>query len=367
MSDWKKINNEIIEEYNDKDANFTGYIGAILAKWLLDINLIEEKWIRKGRKESIDILVPTEDIKNTLNEKDNIYYLPCKLPMIIRPKPYYRINLSNNQTKEYLGGYLLNDIEYTEEIIKQKWNNEKKTVISDKNVIYSLVNNISSVGYKINIDVLDFINKYRVIYTLIETDKNNFDHLLAKPKLNESEFIELENYLSKRLQDKNILGIAKAYSHVHEFFLPVRLDFRGRLNCTTEYLNYQSSGLAKSLLLFSKPEKIYKIDTPAIYFLKCYGANCYGNKLDKKSWNERANWVDDNLDDILNFRNGKLRNQSENKLMFIAFCFEYNRFLDCLDNVNTTYFETYLPVRLDATCNGYQHIALLSLDTNLAR
>ena len=367
MSDWKKINNKIIKEYDDKDANFTCSLGAILVKWLLDVNLIEEKWIRKGRKESINILVPTEDLLNSLNNKDNTYYLPHKLPMVVRPKPYYRIKLSNGHIKEHLGGYLLNDVAYTDEIIKQKWNNKKDTEIRDENVIYDLVNNINCVGFKVNTDVLNFINTYRYIYDLIDTDKDNFNNLLAKPKLNESEYIKLESYLSKKVQDKNILGIAKAYSNLHEFFLPVRLDFRGRLNCISEYLNYQSSELAKALLLFSKPEKIYKTDISAIYFLKSYGANCFGNKLDKKSWNERAKWVDDNIDDIINFKNGKLIKQSENKLMFIAFCFEYNRLLDSFDNVNTTYFETYLPIRLDATCNGYQHIALLSLDTNLAR
>ena len=369
MSDWKKINNEIIEEYDDKDANFTCSLGAILAKWLLDVNLIEEKWIRKSRKESINVLVPTEDLLNSLNNnnKDNTYYLPYKLPMIVKPKPYYRIKLSNGHIKEHLGGYLLNDLAYTDEIIKQKWNNKRNTEIRDENVIYDLVNNINSVGFKINTDVIDFINTYRYIYDLIDTDKDNFNNLLAKPKLNESEYIKLESYLSKKMQDKNILGIAKAYSHLHEFFLPVRLDFRGRLNCISEYLNYQSSELAKALLLFSKPEKIYKTDISAIHFLKSYGANCFGNKLDKKSWNERAKWVDDNINDIINFNNGKLIKQSENKLMFIAFCFEYNRLLDSFDNVNTTYFETYLPIRLDATCNGYQHIALLSLDINLAQ
>ena len=367
MSDWKKINNDIFEEFNDKDANFTCSLGALIIKWLIDVNLIEEKWTRKGRKESVNILVPTEDLSSTLNNKDTSLYIPSKLPMIIRPKPYYRIKLPNGEFKEYLGGYLKNNIEYIERIIKQKWNIKINTEIAEDNVIYKLVNNINSVGFKINIDVLNFINTYRYEYDLIDSDKENYENLLAKPKLNESEYILLESFLSKKVQDNNILGIAKTYSHIHEFYLPVRLDFRGRLNCTSEYLNYQGNELAKALLLFSKPEKIYKTDKIAIYFLKSYGANCFGNKLDKKSWNERVKWVDDNIDDIMNFYNGKLIKQAENKLMFIAFCFEYNRLLDSFDNVNTTYFDTYLPIRLDATCNGYQHIALLSLDTNLGR
>jgi DNA-directed RNA polymerase len=61
------------------------------------------------------------------------------------------------------------------------------------------------------------------------------------------------------------------------------MDFRGRVNCISQYLNYQSTELAKALLLFSKGERIMKNDRNAISFFKAYGANCYGNKLDKKS------------------------------------------------------------------------------------
>lgn len=62
----------------------------------------------------------------------------------------------------------------------------------------------------------------------------------------------------------------------------VRLDYRGRLYCVVEYLNYQSIELAKALLLFSNGEKIYLNDDFAIKYLKIYGANCFGNKLEKK-------------------------------------------------------------------------------------
>jgi len=63
------------------------------------------------------------------------------------------------------------------------------------------------------------------------------------------------------------------------------LDFRGRLNCVVEYLNYQSNSLAKSLLLFNKGEKINKSDHKALDYLKIYGATCFG--LSKESIEER--------------------------------------------------------------------------------
>jgi DNA-directed RNA polymerase len=116
---------------------------------------------------------------------------------------------------------------------------------------------VNSVGFKVNKNVLDFISVYGFKYDLI-INSNYIHPLLEKKKLTKVEYIELSSFLSKRELQENIIGVAEVYSNLHEFFLPVRLDFTGRLYCISEYLHYQSSELAKSLLLFSKPEKIFK-------------------------------------------------------------------------------------------------------------
>ena len=69
--------------------------------------------------------------------------------------------------------------------------------------------------------------------------------------------------------------------------------------------------MAKSLLLFSKPEIIRKNDQQAIDYLKLYGATCFG--LDKKSANERLEWVDSNIKDIIDFENGVLVQKAKEK------------------------------------------------------
>jgi DNA-directed RNA polymerase len=145
-----------------------------------------------------------------------------------------------------------------------------------------LVNNINSVGFKVNKEVLDFISIYSSRYNLI-INSNYIHPLSVKTKLTKDEYKELSSFLSKKDLQNNILAIADIYSHKHEFFLPTKLDFRGRLYCVSEYLSYQSTELAKALLVFSKGEKLYKYDKEAISYLKAYGANCYGNKLDKMS------------------------------------------------------------------------------------
>lgn len=102
----------------------------------------------------------------------------------------------------------------------------------------------------------------------------------------------------------------------------------------------------------------------SIKYLKIFGANCFG--LNKKSFLDRINWIDNNKENIINFRNGELITQAENKLLFIAFCFEYLKYIEALNNKDS-YFISHLPIQLDATGNGFQHLSLLLADNYLAR
>jgi len=44
---------------------------------------------------------------------------------------------------------------------------------------------------------------------------------------------------------------------------------------------------------------------------------------------------------------------------------EYSRYIKFLENEEIYEFHTYLPIQLDATCNGFQHLAMLSNETIL--
>ena len=134
-----------------------------------------------------------------------------------------------------------------------------------------------------------------------------------------------------------------------------------------KYLNYQSNKLAKLLLLFRKPKKIKRTEIKAISYWKAYDVNCYGNKLDKKFWNNRIKWIINNIENMINFTNAILIKQAKNKLVFIDFYFNYTTLLLCLNNNNITYFETYLPIQLNVLYNGYQHFSILSSDNKWAK
>lgn len=62
----------------------------------------------------------------------------------------------------------------------------------------------------------------------------------------------------------------------------------------------------------------------------------------------------------MEYDNGILLDKAKDKLLFLSFCIEFKRFYNFQTNENLMEFETYLPIQLDATCNGFQHLALLS-------
>ena len=140
------------------------------------------------------------------------------------------------------------------------------------------------------------------------------------------------------------------------FYHPIFIDWRGRLYTSNSLLSFQSNQFTRSLITFSKGQKLNDLGVKA---LKIYIANCYG--LDKKSYNFRLNWIEDNLNRILDIDNNMWLEAKEQTL-FLASALELKGYYD-----NPETFISTLPIYLDATCNGLQHLASMTNDFNLAK
>jgi DNA-directed RNA polymerase len=166
--------------------------------------------------------------------------------MIVKPKHY---------SKGELGGYLLNNVKYKEDLIIHKSTIKVVSYVKDDNIIYQMVNNISNVAYKINIDLLDYLttDKHGLLINLNNPSK--YANIPNRTKYQQSKFT---SDMSRLNLQEIVLGLADFYKNFSEIYFPLRMDQRGRLYCSTTYLNYQSNELAKSLLLFAKPGIISK-------------------------------------------------------------------------------------------------------------
>lgn len=122
---------------------------------------------------SLEVL---DDSKLSRNNKHIIINMPTKLPMIAKPKPY---------TKDALGGYLLNDVKFSEGLFIEKKAYSINSVLSDCSKIYDMINKISSTPFKINETLLNYLiaNKHNLL--IDSTVSHKFADLKNRTKYQE--------------------------------------------------------------------------------------------------------------------------------------------------------------------------------------
>lgn len=205
-------------------------------------------------------------------------------------------------------------------------------------------------------------------YELSNADKQRIEKGLKaiKKSLNPSHFkLDSEIYyeIAKYKQGfDTIVQIAKKMQEFEQFFFVWRMDFRGRLYPQQTLLHPQSGDMPKSLLLFAK-EKALNEEGLKWFFI--HGANCYG-EVDKEVFEKRVVWVDENSEKILasakDYRAENFWKEAGDPFKFLAWCFEYERYIADSEN-----FTTGIPVAIDGSNNGFQHITALLRDVEGAK
>lgn len=204
-----------------------------------------------------------------------------------------------------------------------------------------------------------------------ETDKHRFTEW--KRKQAEVENRNARN-ISKVLWSKAVLAEAAELRDLEidgevdngPLWFAHRVDSRGRMYPAGTALNPQGSDLARSLLIFHRGKPIG--DGRGAYWLAAQVAKAFSR--DKLCWDERVQWTHDNEDMIRRIARAPLGNRQEwkhesDKLWSaLAAAREWTAYLDsgCRSSFITT-----LPIFIDGTCNGLQHYAALSGDSDLAK
>lgn len=227
-------------------TSFKVKLGERFISYFEDYGLINETW-RNGSRHIIlqDMDAETSQSLKTLDFNENLIQenidklsniLPTNLPMICEP---------NKWSDTEFGGYLNNSLEKNNLISGLGFTNAHK-VKSLKN-LYSAINYLNSIKFKVNTEVLDYIL--------------TFKNILFKNYYNTSDNEKLND---KILRDLVTLEIAKTFYSV-PFYLNTFADWRGRIYTNSYYLSYQGSDLSLALIEFDEGQIITE---KGVYFFK---------------------------------------------------------------------------------------------------
>lgn len=256
---------------------------------------------------------------------DNLVFSPQSLPMVSPPLPW---------GEGKFGGNLLNITdEYKKELVTGSFHHNHNTSVT--NDIYNAVNKLNNLKFKVNIDLLNYL-------------QNEGSFILQDLKIK-----KFDSYLNNIIS----LDIAKTYMN-NPFYLNVNIDWRGRIYTQSFYLDYQGSEFSLALINLYDGKVL---DENGKFFFNVYGANLYNeNAINKKSFKERNDWVIKNLDQIYNMDKDFIL-KAESPTIFAGFCLTM---IKLKDNPN---YVVHNPIFLDATCSGVQHFAAMVLDLELSK
>lgn len=312
-----------------------------------------EEWLRKSHEHSSVLF-------------------PLYMPMVVPPRPW---------SGPFEGGYLTKPLQYAlVKKAKQSVLNELKRWKMPK--VYAAINALQKTEWSINTAVLN------VVLDMWETGggkaglpprenvplpEKDFPYEVdAKdPRLKAwraaAAKVYEENYRlrSQRRQVFAQLGLAQRMAGFEKFYFPHALDWRGRAYPVSSHLTPQSNDLGKSLLRFTNG---CPLGDNGAYWLAVHGANCYG--VDKTSFEERVQWVQEHEEDILATTLDPFHTQGfwtgdevGDPWQFLAFCLEWSGLVMWVrSGREAAEYVSHLPVGLDGSCNGLQHFSAMLRD-----
>ena len=324
------------------------------------------------RRKTVRTLVPTDELLTWIEDVN--YQLevmqPFFLPMVCEPKDW---------TSVLDGGYISPYIRKNK-LIK---NNDKDYLTqlesADMPIVYEAINHLQKTAWQINTDVLNVVQElWEQGKAIAELPDREDEPLIPFPypeHTKEDAYTPEEAEIVKkwkrdtydihkrnvqkrsiRILTSQIIKIARHFKDYPKIYFPHQMDFRGRLYPIPVLLQPQGSDLAKGLLKFANGKKV---DGNSIKWLQIHGANVYG--YDKESYSDRIEWTKAHQGAIISYATDPLCNlgwaEADKPFQFLAFCFEYNKYLSDPDN-----YTTHIPIQLDGTCNGLQHYSALLRD-----
>ena len=222
----------------------------------------------------------------------------------------------------------------------------------EKQMLYDTLNKLQCIGWRINKDIFKVYQYFLTKETPVSPFKlhSEIDEEKKKSLMIEAEAIE----------QLALSHLDNAFYHVYNF------DFRGRVYVNTAFLHEQSSDNAKGLLML---DKAIPLGQNGLFWLKVHTANSFGN--DKVTLKNRAEFVDENINLFLSYAEKPTLNQgwidTDAPFSFLAACNELKKIKEWLMEGNKLEeYQCSLPVYIDGSNNGVQHLVAMSKDEDIA-
>lgn len=146
------------------------------------------------------------------------------------------------------------------------------------------------------------------------------------------------------------------YQDEEKLYFPTFIDWRGRLYFRSN-LNPQSSDAVKGCIEFAEGKVLGE---EGLYWLKVHVANCCG--YDKHDNDLKAKWTEENWSYIEDFINNPLDVDAPESETAFTLLQAGLALADALRLPDPTTYVCHVPVAMDATCSGLQHLSALTRD-----
>ncbi|MFG1423800.1 DNA-directed RNA polymerase [Roseixanthobacter liquoris] len=164
--------------------------------------------------------------------------------------------------------------------------------------------------------------------------------------------------ISHVLSTDRTLKIAQRLRDEPAIYFPHMLDFRGRMYPIPQDLQPQGRDLARGLLTFAD-DAAKPVEGEAVGWLAIHVANVWGN--DKVSFDDRIKWVFGKERTWRSIAKNPIKNrqwaEAGDPWQALAATLEWVRLLDEGEGMLSS-----LPIRVDGTCNGLQHLSAMVRD-----
>lgn len=354
-----------LDEYDEPmDTTEKVRLGSFLLGCAEQLGLATSTGVYKGRKlnKYYELSDKVMHIMSSANEA-MAEMQPYMVPTLIPPRPW---------TDLRSGGYWLPFRGNRMVVARNRSNGIRKAEDVDMPRMFTPVNYLQNIPYRVNQKVLE---------TVMQMRKANMDNASLPPSeletvppkphdietneeartewRREARGVHTRNAALKGriLSTEKTISVAKRVSGEEAFYFPKVVDFRGRVYDLPMFLKPQGDDLSKGLLEFANGKPL---GPDGGYWLAVHGANVWGE--DKVSLDDRVQWVLQNESRILAAGREPFSERfwvdADKPFQFLAFCVDWVGAREQGDA-----YVSHLPVALDGSCNGLQHLSAILRDS----